>query len=152
MWEMISAIPLWQCLALIGIALSTAEMFAPGFVLMPIGIGFFVAAAFASFVVSPVSVTFILAASVFLSWLFFVRIFKPKVGLNVYHSNAERLVGQRFLLLERTGAGQVGKIKSSGDVFFAISETGQLIEAGVEVVVVRFEGNRAVVKAFTVAN
>lgn len=62
-------------------------------------------------------------------------------------TNVDAYVGKRSKLLKAIGADEnYGEIKFNGVIWQAMSETGEEIEAGAEVEVVRVEGNKMVVK------
>lgn len=137
-------LPLWQVFVVIGIVLSAAEMLVPGFVLLPIGLGFFAGAVTSLWFVEPVAAWIALAVCVALSSWLCAKFLKP-VSQSNYQSNADRLVGQTTLLLVAVTPAGLGQIKVSGDVFFVRTDDGQPLAAGASVKILRFEGNRAVV-------
>ena len=137
--------PAWQLFAMLGIALSIAEMLVPGFVLLPIGLGFLLSAFFVAFTESAPFTWAILAVSLVAVFAAF-RKWAHKGAANPSVSGIERLIGQPAALIESIEAGKPGRIKVSADIFYALSLDGSEISAPQSVVVLRFEGNKAVVR------
>ncbi len=87
--------------------------------------------------------------------LIFVRKICRKLLLKNMNTktNVDAYAGKRSKLLKAIGADEnYGEIKFNGVVWQAMSETGEEIEAGAEVEVIRVEGNKMVVKLSKPAN
>jgi membrane protein implicated in regulation of membrane protease activity len=137
--------PAWQIFAVIGVVLAIAEVTAPGFILLPIGLGFLLGALLSTF-----------TDNVMLSWAFlFISLVVVYVGFSKWakknrlpaiKSGIEALIGQKAALIESIQLQHAGQIKVSGDTFVALSVDGNPIPAPAAVEVIRFEGNKAIVR------
>lgn len=132
----------YQLLGALGLALIISEIFIPGFILLPAGVAFLMAALVGLltdswYVLLPALAAFeLFAFFVLRNWL---AKFNPKQS---FHSNAEAMMGQECEVIEAIKPSRGGYVKLYGDQWTARSEHPQEIEVGRKVKIVRVEGNK----------
>lgn len=134
----------WVVLA---VALAVSEIFVPGFVLLPFALGAAVAAivGFAGAEFAWQLASFIVASAVFFAALRPLahrlnRVADPQgVGAN-------RLLGERGIVLDRLGPDQPGLVRIDREEWRAETVGGAVLEAGAHVEVVEIRGTRVVVR------
>ncbi len=132
-------------LAIIGVALCTAEMFVPGLFVLPIGVGFLLTAPIAKWVAAP-GIYFVLGINMLVSFLIFQKWVKPRFNRPHTKSNVDALIGQKAHVIEtinfETGTGYV---KVYADEWRAISSDQSVIQKGSWVKILKMEGNTVTV-------
>lgn len=142
--SVISTLLVWQLWAMVGVVLCAVEMFTvtPGFYLLTIGIGCFIASAVSLVGGLSLQIVFLIIGSVG-SFFLFRRLLnftesKDKFGV-------DGLIGQRGNLIEVT-AFDKGYVKVGGESWPARSIDGATIQADTQVEVVAIDGNKLKVK------
>ncbi len=136
---------LFNLLLLVGVVLMLLEIFVPGFVLLPIGLGIFTAA-FWTYATDSVTLVIFLAA-VHAAVVFGIshRYYSSK-ATPVYKTNVDKMIGQKVLVTEPIHPQLGGYIKLYGDFWKAHSANNENIEAGEEVIIESLDGNKVVVR------
>ena len=135
-------IKVWELLAVLGIVLAALEIFAPGFILLPIGLAFLLTAGAALFLTTWLSILVALAASLgFLIWLFH---FKLKLGMpnSVLDTNASAMVGKEVRVTAAILGSSMGEVKLYGDRFTAYSISKRNYDLGELAKIVIVDGNK----------
>lgn len=135
-------IKVWELLAVLGVVLAALEIFAPGFILLPIGLAFLLTAGAAVFLTTWLSILVALAVSLgFLIWLFH---FKLKLGLpnSVLDTNADAMVGKDVRITEPVSGSKMGEVKLYGDRFRAYSISGKDYALDEMTKIVKVDGNK----------
>lgn len=140
--ELIQNLPLWQLFVIIGALLCLAEVVVPGFVILPLGLGFLIAAPFAYWLDGHALVWAILVVlqlvSTFLLRMYFKRLSdKPKI-----RSTAEGMIGKQAVVSEEIPAGGSGYVKLYGDQWMAKSFHLEPLAPGTHVVITKIDGNK----------
>lgn len=135
---------LFYILLLLGVVLMVAEIFVPGFVLLPIGLGLFTAA-FWTYLTDSTAIVICLAALhsaiIFLISHKYFRNRPQKIHL----SNVDHMIGQKVVVTEAIHPQSGGYIKLYGDTWKAMSTHGEAIEVGEEVLIQSLSGNKVLV-------
>lgn len=140
------SVPAWQLLLIVGGVLAISEIFVPGFVMLPIGIGFLLTAGVAAFTDQWVVLLACLAvfeAGTF--WIFQKHLKKYQQKTKAY-TGAEGMVGQEATVTELIPRGGLGYVKLYGDVWQARSVHGGEIPVGSRVIIAKTEGNKVCVE------
>ncbi len=136
---------LFNLLLLIGAVLMVLEIFVPGFVLLPIGLGIFTAA-FWTYVTDSTTLIIGLAA-VHAGIVFWIsHKFYSKKSTPVYKTNTDKMIGQKVIVTEPIHPQLGGYIKLYGDFWKAMSLDNASIEAGEEVIIESLDGNKVIVR------
>ncbi len=139
------SIKVWEVLAVLGVVLAALEIFAPGFILLPIGLAFLIAGFASIFLSTPLAVLSALAVSLcFLIWLFQFKLKMGLPGKAVLESNIDGMVGTEVVLTAQVTDGQMGEVKLYGDVWRAYSKDKKTYAVGEKAVVIRVDGNKLV--------
>jgi membrane protein implicated in regulation of membrane protease activity len=135
---------LFNLLLVLGVVLIVAEIFVPGFVLLPIGAGL-LTAAFWTYVFEWTGVVIGMAA--IHSAIFFVisHRFLRKASSTSIRTNTDHMIGQHVLVTEAIYPPRVGYIKLYGDLWPAVGLNHDAIEVGEEVVIQGLSGNKVIV-------
>lgn len=137
-----------QIYATLGIVLIILEVVVPGFVMLPIGVGFLITSAFVGLIPSVGGQLLLLFLSIILTFIFFSKVIKFKLQKARHLSNAESLVGQMGIVEEEINANsRKGYVKIYGDSWKAIAVDGSVINVGSRVVVEKLDGNKIIVRA-----
>jgi membrane protein implicated in regulation of membrane protease activity len=139
------SIKVWEVLAVVGVVLAALEIFAPGFILLPIGLAFLIASVAAIFLSTPLAILSALAVSLcFLIWLFQFKLKMGLPGKAVLDSNVDGMVGSKVEITSKVSGGGMGDVKLYGDVWRAYSESKRTYEEGEKALVIRVDGNKLV--------
>lgn len=138
------AIKVWEALAVIGIFLAVFEIFAPGFILLPIGLAFLATAGIAVFLSTWLSILIALAASLcFLIWLFKFKLDLGASTSSAVGTNVDGMVGEEVIVTEALSSeNEVGEVKLYGDRWRAYSISNRDYAVGDKAVVVKVDGNK----------
>jgi membrane protein implicated in regulation of membrane protease activity len=130
--------------AIIGVVLFILEVAVPGFVLLPIGVGFLLTAIVAYFV--PSLLLQLLSLSIFapLCLLFFKRLFK-KESKSSLPSNFEGLAGQEGITEEDIPPNSRGYVKVYGDSW-KVEGLSEPLPKGTKVIVERVAGTKIYIR------
>lgn len=135
---------LFNTLLIIGVLLMVAEIFVPGFVLLPIGLGI-LTAAFWTYVTDSTTLVIVLAA-VHSAIVFLIchRYFrnKPQESLR---TNVDHMIGQKVIVTEAIHPQQGGYVKLYGDSWKAHMSDDSVAEVGEEVIIQSLSGNKVFV-------
>jgi membrane protein implicated in regulation of membrane protease activity len=139
--EFLQNIPTWQLFSVIGVLLSVAEIFIPGFIVLPIGIGFLISAPIVFFVSSSLIQYLVLAAVEFLM-LFLLLKYRPRGSRPTVYSNAEGMIGQECEVIEAVTTKKLGYVKLYGDRWQASSYNLQGFQVGEKAIIAKIVGNK----------
>lgn len=132
----------WHAWVIVAIALAAAEVFAPGFVLGPLGasalVAALVAAAGGSLSAQLLAFAVVGILAVWLGRPFLERRFGRSAS--PVRTNAAALVGRTARVAQAIGAGAPGRVVVDGDDWRAEAVAGPPIPAGARVRIVRIEG------------
>lgn len=135
----------WHLLTMAGIGFIILEILLPGFILMPIGLGFLATALAAVWVTDDTAILLILGANI-LVFLFFVRRFFQPSAEPTLATGADDMVGKTVVVVEEIdAAGLKGYVKLYGDLWRAIGPEGQTIAKGQTVTITAIDGNKVIV-------
>lgn len=137
---------IWQTFAALGVILCVAEIFVPGFIVLPIGVAFIIAAPLAMLTDELVVQLGILVVCQIAVYYSLRRVrqnpAKPKVA-----SNAEGMIGVECEVTEPIAPDQTGYVKLYGDHWQARTKEMTSLAIGDRAVIVATDGNKVVVKA-----
>lgn len=135
----------WHLLTLAGMGFMILEIVAPGFILMPIGLGFLVTALASLWISDDTTLLLVLGANVLIC-LFVVRRFFQRDPNPPLATGADDMVGKRAVVTEAIAAdGQSGYVKLYGDTWRAIGPQGSTIAKGQTVTITAIDGNKVIV-------
>lgn len=139
------SIKVWEVLAVLGVVLAALEIFAPGFILLPIGLAFLIAGFASIFLSTPLAVLSALAVSLcFLIWLFQFKLKMGLPGKAILESNVDGMVGSEVVIVSKIADDNMGDVKLYGDVWRAYSEGKRTYEENEKTLVIRVDGNKLV--------
>jgi membrane protein implicated in regulation of membrane protease activity len=119
------------------------EAFAPGFILLPLGVASILTAPMAVFLNSWISVLALLSANIIIVFLVFSKFVKPRMQKKAYKTNADSLVGREVVVAEKILSDKdAGMIKLYGDDWRALNTKNEEIQIGERVRIVAVEGNK----------
>ena len=145
--EFLTNAPTWQIFISIGLVLLILEVFVSGFVLLPLGLGFILAAYFTSLVDSLNAQLIILAAFELVVIYLFTKYLKPKLNEgNNSSSNVDSMIGKEVLVIKEILPNEKGYIKLYGDEWAAVSDHNEEIPKGSKVQIIKTDGNKVIVK------
>ncbi|MCB0356102.1 MAG: NfeD family protein [Bdellovibrionales bacterium] len=135
----------WQFFAAIGLLFSFLEVFAPGFVLLPIGV--------ASFLTIPAAVltqdwmTQMGALGVNLLVVFWAtnKFIRPQLKSDSYKTGVDSLIGSTATVTEKIAINSMGYVKLYGDQWQAYSRQDVEFQVGEKVKIVEVDGNKVVI-------
>jgi membrane protein implicated in regulation of membrane protease activity len=141
---------IWLIWLLVGIIFLIVEIFTPGFFIACLGLAAMVVSVFLLFIPG---MMFIWQIVIFLiiSIIIFITI-RPFALKHLYkrsdqqNTNADGLIGKKGKIISKVDSANPGYMKIYGDEFMAISESGETLEVGDDVEIVRIEGNKVIVK------
>jgi membrane protein implicated in regulation of membrane protease activity len=135
-------LPHWQILIAIGAILIISEIVVPGFVMLPIGIGFVLAAGVSALTPNWAIILASLAAfEVAIFWVF-QRYLKKFHARTRSYTNAEGMIGAECVVTETIPKGGTGYVKLYGDLWPAKCPSGGTHAVGNRMVIVKTEGNK----------
>ena len=139
---------LWEVFAVISVFLCALEVFAPGFILLPIGLAFGLAAVPAAFIGNWVIVLLSLGLSLFIMvYLFMNKIKAANKGSSSELTNVDGLVG-KTLKVTKAFVGdeslqEFGEAKLYGDIWTVYaSNPSTEFRVGQNVKVIKVDGNK----------
>jgi membrane protein implicated in regulation of membrane protease activity len=137
----------WHVYSVIGLMLIGAEVFVPGFIMLPVGLAFVMTALAAAFLPSlTVQLVILAVSSLVMFFLFRQWAQKIKGTSSGYASNVEAMIGKEALVTEeidnRKGTGYV---KLYGDSWRALSSLDKRIATSKTVKIDRVDGNKVFV-------
>ncbi len=127
-------------LMIVGVVLCVSEIFVPGFVLLPVGLGALVAGCVAYFDAPTTWVLLTWSASAIIFWLS-ARSFYKKLTPEELKTGIEALVGKEAKVVEEI-IDEKGRVKIFGDEWAVINENNLTVPVGEKVKIVGFEGNK----------
>jgi membrane protein implicated in regulation of membrane protease activity len=130
----------WQIWVIVGIVLCTLEIFAPGFFLMSLGVGCFIAGVSALVFGIKGQITFFIIGSIVSFFLARKLIYYNKEDDQEPQFGAKSMVGREGYVEEKV-TDREGYVKIGGEVWPARSAGGE-IEPGAKVKIERLEGNK----------
>lgn len=136
----------WHLLTMAGLGFIILEILLPGFILMPIGLGFLATALAAVWVTDDTTILLILGANI-LIFLYVVRRFFQPDDKPVLATGADNMVGKDVVVIEQIDpAQQTGYVKLYGDRWRAIGPDNVVIAKGQTVTITAIDGNKVIVK------
>ncbi len=139
------SIKVWEVLAVVGIVLAALEIFAPGFILLPIGLAFLIAGIFSIFISTPLGILISLAVSLcFLIWLFQFKFKMGVPGRAVLESNADGLIGKEVVVSKKIEDGGMGEAKLYGDLWRAYSASQKEYAVDSKALIIGIDGNKII--------
>ena len=133
---------LWQIFMGLGCILVLAEAIVPGLIMMPLGIGFILAAPIA-YLTSDKTIVYGLFALFQLSSIYLTRrIMKRLMKSPKILTGVDAMIGQEAIVTESIAPGGVGYVKLYGDRWAARSFNEKEIAKGEAVVITKIEGNK----------
>ncbi len=144
---------LWEVFAVISVFLCALEVFAPGFILLPIGLAFGLAAVPAAFVGNWVLVLLSLGLSLFIMVYLFMNKIKASNNSSSKLTNVDGLVG-KTLKVTKAFAGdeslqEFGEAKLYGDIWTVYSSKSSTnFRVGQNIKVIKVNGNKLEVDTF----
>lgn len=137
----------WQIYLAIGIILMIAEVFVPGLILFPIGLGVFVTAPVSVLVTSTTWQLIFMAFAITVALVAFRRFVARKRP--ALATTTDHIVGQEAIVTEEAGSDGLGYVKLYGDSWRAVPLDGCTLRKGDKVVIAGMEGNKVLVRAKT---
>ena len=145
--ELFTDVHIWQIFVVIGLILTISEIFIPGFVMLPLGLGFLIASVFVEFTDSHAMRFLILAGSELIVLGIFMKYVRPKfVGKETYKSNADSMIGKTASVIQEISADSSGYVKLYGDEWKAITKDESTIAVGKKVEILEIDGIKVIVK------
>lgn len=136
-----------EILATIGLLLAIAEVFVPGFVLLPLGLAFLVTAIVALLTTNWLILITVLAMTEVI--LFFVsqKYIRKNGNAETVQTTAQGMLGKEGVVTEDIEINGTGYVKLYGDQWQAKCQKGTSILKGTRVIIVGLDGNKVIVSA-----
>ena len=132
----------WQAYVIIAVCLMIAEIFVPSLILLPIGIGVLISAAFAPFIESNAILYLVTAAWVGVVFVVFKRVFDPKDSPRL-DTAVDAMIGKQVIVTKKVSASHAGEVKLYGDIWNALSAENDVeFEENESAVISKVEGNK----------
>ena len=148
--DLFTNVEVWQIFVVVGLILSISEVFIPGFVMLPAGLGFLLASLFVSLTDSTAYQLFILACCEALVLAYFFKVIRPKfTSKDNYKSNADSMIGKTASVIQEIRGNNAGYVKLYGDEWRAISSDGSDYAVGESVEIQGIDGNKVIVKTIS---
>lgn len=136
----------WHLLTLAGIGFIILEILVPGFILLPIGVGFLATALASLWVTDQTAILLILGANI-LVFLFVVRRFFQPSDAPTLATGVDDMVGKQAQVVETIDGDKLtGYVKLYGDQWRAIGPAGTVIAKGQTVIITAIDGNKVIVE------
>lgn len=143
-------IEIWQIYVIIGVILMISEIFAPGFILFPIGIGVLATALFTLFIEETTWQIVILAINIAVALFLIRKYFHSKDSPNELKTNVENMIGKEAIVEHQIdNSNNQGYVKLYGDSWRALSSESEVIPKGTRVKIEGIDGNKVIVSNFT---
>jgi len=139
------SIEVWQLLFAAGILMAAMEIFAPGFVLLPIGLGLILSSLFAPFIHSWPLLMLVIAINISVVLYLMHRFIKPMLESNSVKSNANGMIGKTAIVIEDITT-TTGRVKLYGDEWQAFTSDNEKIDKGSQVTIEKIDGNKVQVR------
>jgi len=132
-----------QIFAVLGLLLCIAEVFLPGFWVLPVGVGFLLTAISGLFGVQGNLLWVALVLSLLSSVVFTVKFLRPHLKKGAYQSNMFGLIGLEVLVEERIDvSANTGSVRIYSDHWRALTLNDEVLEKGSRVRVHSVDGNK----------
>lgn len=135
----------WQLFAALGIAFVFLEAFAPGFILLPIGVAALITSPMTVVTSSWISQLAIFGVNLIVVFLVMKKFFKP-IKAQGYKSNADSMIGKIAIVVEPISASHPGYVKLYGDRWQALTHSQQTLAIDESVVIDKVDGNKVFVR------
>lgn len=132
----------WQVFAALGVLLMALEVVVPGFVMLPMGIGFLLTAGVAVVIQDGPLLVAILGTFQFLIYVVFRRVLKNRSTAPTAYTNVDGMLGKTAEVTEAIPERGTGYVKLYGDRWLAQSLDGRSHAVGARVVIEKVEGNK----------
>lgn len=142
--------PPWQIFLLMGIALAVLEIFVPGFILLPIGVGFALTAP-VTLLTDSLPVQLVALAGLEGVVFFLARRYGPIAQRPTVYSGTEGMIGQECEVTEEISASRPGYVRLYGDRWQAKTHSLMPLLVGTRARITRFEGNKVYVEPLNAA-
>ncbi len=139
------SIEVWQLLFAAGILMVAMEIFVPGFVLLPIGLGLILSALFAPVIHSWPLMMVVIAVNITVVLYLMHRFVKPMIESDSVKSNANGMIGKVAIVIEEITT-TTGRVKLYGDEWRAFTSDQEKIEKGAQVTIEKIDGNKVQVR------
>jgi len=136
----------WMIWIAVGVFCLIVEIFTPGFFFMSFGIGAILTGLVATFISN---ITIQIAIFTIVTFILFInlrKLAKKLIPESSEKTNVSALIGKIGKVTKVVPKFGRGYVKIDGEEWSAISETKQRIEESQEVVVLKIEGNKLIVK------
>lgn len=133
---------LWIQLLVVGTILVLAETVIPGFVIMPIGIGFILTAGVTAITNNLYVITTFAGVFQLLSFYLTRKYMKKAFEPPKKRTTAEGMLGQEAIVTEEITPGGNGYVKLYGDLWMAKSFNERPLPAGSKVTITKIDGNK----------
>lgn len=136
----------WQVFASLGVIFVILEAFVISFIMLPIGLAFFITALLSPLASSWIPLIGLLAFNLAVVFTIFQKLVKPRLKKTNYQTNVDSMIGKTATVTEKIYAENSGYVKLYGDLWPARCEKNQEIPIGTTVEILRVEGNKVFVK------
>lgn len=123
-----------------------AEVFMPGLILLPIGLGLLVLLPFTLVDLHPLGLALIGATSILVSFVAVQKFFR-RGKASGFSSNVDQMIGKEVLVIEAIDPVNGGYIKLYGDQWKALSRDSAVIPVGAKVRILAIEGNKVIIQS-----
>ncbi|NUN04842.1 MAG: NfeD family protein [Bdellovibrio sp.] len=133
---------LWLQFLAVGLVLVLAEAVVPGFVILPIGLGFIITAGAAAFTNNLFILVPILIVAQFAAFFFVRKYLKEFAHLPRARTTADGMIGAEASVIEPIAPGKTGYVKLYGDTWQARSYSERELRVGTLVTITKMDGNK----------
>ncbi|MCB0390534.1 MAG: NfeD family protein [Bdellovibrionales bacterium] len=135
----------WQFFAAFGLVFSLLEVFAPGFVLLPIGVASFLTVPIAYFFDDWLTQLGAMGLNLFIVFWLTNRFIRPNLKSDNFKTGVDSLIGNTAEVTELIKSNGTGYVKLYGDRWQAYSKGNDEFSIGERVKIVDVDGNKVVV-------
>ena len=135
-----------QFFAAIGLIFSFLEVFAPGFVLLPIGIASFLTVPVAYFSDDWLAQLGAMGVNLVIVFWLTNKFLRPKLKTETYKTNVDSMIGNTAEVIEVIKANSTGYVKLYGDHWQAYAKSDEEFAEGERVKIIEVDGNKVVIK------
>ncbi len=133
---------LWLQFLAIGLVLVLAEAVVPGFVILPIGLGFIITAAAAAFTGNLFILVPILIVAQCAAFFLVRKYLKDVLHMPRARTTADGMIGAEASVVEPIAPGKTGYVKLYGDTWQARSYSEKELTVGTLVTITKMDGNK----------
>ncbi len=133
----------WQAFAALGFLFIILEVFAPGFVLLPIGIACLLTIPEAILIDDWLAQLGFFGVNLITVFAIVIKVIRPKLKNKQFKTNIDSMVGQTVEVIEDIGPSKHGYVKLYGDQWQAHSDLE--IATGSKAKILKIDGNKVIV-------